>query len=228
MKFSSIFSVFLAALTVGVGASPIPSDSSIQETLNNSTTAPVKLYEESSLGKRNNPPVEETDTFKQFVKVHKDMKKDQYYAFTVKWTFGTAPGDQTPKEEMKQIQEKYGFDHIALAIGKVTEKTTTTGGKKNKTKKTVRDFDAHMYHLKTYEGLKTEFETPKWVYSPKQDGNDKVKIEFVKTTTDKKITSAKKKGNLSPIFSLQYVHRTNRLSQLLRRTRIMIRSGRLR
>lgn len=55
-----------------------------------------------------------------------------------------------------------------------------------------------MYHLKTYEGLKTEFETPKWVYSSKEDGNDKVKIEFLKTTTDK-ITSAKKEGNLSKI-----------------------------
>lgn len=195
MKFSSIFSVFLAALTAGVGASPILSESSIQETLNNSTTTPVKLYEESSLGKRNNPPVEETDTFKQFAKVHNDMKKDQYYVFSVKWTFGTAPGDQTPEKEMKEIQEKYGFDHIALAIGKVTEKSTRTGGKKDKTMKTIRDFDAHMYHLKTYTGLTTEFEAPKWIYSPKQDCNDNVKIEFVKTTTDKKVTSAKNKGN---------------------------------
>ncbi|OJJ79261.1 uncharacterized protein ASPGLDRAFT_40123 [Aspergillus glaucus CBS 516.65] len=96
---------------------------------------------------------------------------------------------------MKNIQKKYGFDYIALAIGKAMEKkmtTTMTGGKNDKAKKTVRDFDAHMYHLKTYEGLKTKFETPRWVYPAKQNGNDKVKIEFVKTTTDKKITSAKK------------------------------------
>lgn len=31
---------------------------------------------------------------------------------------------------MKEIQKEYGFDHIALAIGRVTEKKTTTDKKK--------------------------------------------------------------------------------------------------
>lgn len=118
------------------------------------------------------------------------MKKDEYYAFTVKWIKGNAPSDKTPQKEMKEIQQKYGFDHIAVVVGKVTEKSTG----RRKTLKMTRNFDATMHHLKIFEGLKTEYDYPIRKYNDKQDGSDKVKIEFLKNTSEKKLTTAKKKG----------------------------------
>lgn len=198
MKFSSVFSIFLAALSVGVGASPLPSNE-LQDTSQPLSVTPAELDTRNTdaLSKRNDK-VEESKEYQQFAKIHKDLKKDEYYAFSVKWTYGTAPGDDTPQKEMQKVQKEYGFDHIALVIGKVTERETGKG----KNKKTTRKFDAQMHHLKTYDGLKTEYVHPNWSHRDDQDGNEKVKIEFVKQTTQKKLDSAQKKGKLFALFPL--------------------------
>lgn len=61
-----------------------------------------------------------------------------------------------------------------------------------------------MHHLKTYDGLETEYVHLNWSHRDDQDGNDKVKIEFVKETTQKKLDSAQKKDKLfvSPLALL--------------------------
>lgn len=71
MKLSSIFSICLASITVDVGASSIPLDSGIKKIPNDSNITAVELYDENLLDKAQQPPVEETDTFKQFNKAQR-------------------------------------------------------------------------------------------------------------------------------------------------------------
>lgn len=121
MKFSIIFSVFLAALSVGVGASPVPTNE-LRETPDDSV-APSELAPSefnNYLQTRNNQ-LAKTPLYNQLAKTHSNLEVGKWYAFTIKWTEGDAPGDKTPKKEMKEIQKEYGFDHIGIFVAQVKE-----------------------------------------------------------------------------------------------------------
>ncbi|PYH43529.1 uncharacterized protein BP01DRAFT_100131 [Aspergillus saccharolyticus JOP 1030-1] len=132
-------------------------------------------------GSTSSQTVEETSTYKLFSAAHSGMTKDGYYAFTAKYTTGTAPGDDSTEAVMAEVQKDYGFDHIVLVVGKVTETSTK--------KKLKRDFVAVMHHLIITTYPNTIYQKKNWSL-----GKTTPKIEFVKTTTAKKDSALAAKG----------------------------------
>lgn len=145
MKFSTIFSVFLATLSVGVGASPIalPNTNDVQEipaAISNSNN--IAEFD-SDLEKR--APPAESQRLQQLQKGlgGKKLQAGKEYAIQVTWTDGepgSSTGISTPaKKEMQKTQKEYGFDHTAILVGKVQ--------KVQKGKTYEQDFDGKWYHL---------------------------------------------------------------------------------
>ncbi|CAG8952162.1 hypothetical protein HYFRA_00000901 [Hymenoscyphus fraxineus] len=167
MRFSYLLSAFLATLTI---ASPIANP----EAASLSTRATVDTAEYTSA-----------------IKAHSGLKKDDWVWFTMEWPRGSVigDGDTESKEELSQLRDKLGFDHIGLVVGHVTE--VTTGRRENL--KTKRNFEAHLYHMteeedrKTKE-LKTTFKSPFWKADPSKI------LKFGGMTTSKKDTAANKAG----------------------------------
>jgi len=152
MKFTAVLSTFLAALAV---ANPRPGNPDYP-----------------SLSARAPDKVEETDSWKRAFEAAKkagvNIVPNNIYYFTVVWRRGQAQGDPThlKAEELKHLQEKLGFDHIAVVVGKMEE--TRTKEKKTKTNKdpaTVikRDFKARKWDLgKEKDTDKTSIRSPNW------------------------------------------------------------------
>lgn len=196
MKFSTIFSLFLTTLSVGVGASPIPNGVVTQAPVN-ITSVPAEFNQNliaqddesstkfSQLVQRN-PTYEDSAEYKQFAAIHSGLEKDKWYAFTVKYIYGASPGDSAETEDVKNVQKAYGFDHIEIIIGQVKETALK--------KKTKRDFVAHFHHLvmDNEKSRKTEYKSPKWEARKQKDGKAEPKIEF-----DKAIASANKANDVS-------------------------------
>ncbi|PYH80046.1 hypothetical protein BO82DRAFT_403723 [Aspergillus uvarum CBS 121591] len=145
--------------------------------------------------------IEETSTYQLFSKVHSSMTKDNYYAFTVKYTTGDGPGDASPKDVLAEAQRDYGFDHIALVVGKVSETTSK--------KKVKRDFIAVLHHLIITEYPETIYQKRNW--SGAGGGKSATKIEFVKQTAAKKdaALAAKAKDYFAQAEHQKWVAKTN-------------------
>jgi len=140
MKFSTVFSIFLAALSVGVGASPIPLDQPGAITVPNGVVS--RPFYDGELDKRGTKkpatsqekgstelPTTESNTYKAVAKVGKNLQPNKYYAFYITNTLKSPP----VKEEAPHINEarkQLGYQHIYYGVGKVTK--TTKGGGKNK------------------------------------------------------------------------------------------------
>ncbi|ODM20322.1 hypothetical protein SI65_03375 [Aspergillus cristatus] len=123
MKFSTVFSIFLAALSVGVGASPIPLDQ--PSAITRGTRKPATSQQKGST----ELPTTESNTYKAVAKVGKNLQPNKYYAFYITNTLKSPP----VKEEAPHINEarkQLGYQHIYYGVGKVTK--TTKGGGKNK------------------------------------------------------------------------------------------------
>jgi hypothetical protein len=75
-----------------------------------------------------------------------NLKVGEWYKFTSKSPY-TKPGPHETADEVKQLQQRLGFNHIAVVVGQVVEKVTKGKGKnKNKTE-THRDFVAIIIDL---------------------------------------------------------------------------------
>lgn len=114
IKFSTVFSIFLAALSVGVSASPIPLDQPdaiavpdgvvsqpfYDEELDNwgakHGKAPITSQQKGSA----EVPTTETDAYKAVAKVGKNLQLNKYYAFHITNTLKSPP----VKEEATSYQ----------------------------------------------------------------------------------------------------------------------------
>jgi len=140
MKFTAVLSTFFAALAV---ANPRPGNSDYP-----------------SLSARAPDKVEETDEWKRAFaaakKANVNIVANNFYYFTVVTPKGKGKGDPTHlnAEELKRLQEKLGFDHIAVVVGKMEEtRTKEKKTKNNKDPATVikRDFKARKWDLAKME-----------------------------------------------------------------------------
>ncbi|KAI8623446.1 hypothetical protein F5Y19DRAFT_458429 [Xylariaceae sp. FL1651] len=167
MRVSYLFSVLLASLAV---ASPVASPN---------------VSDDVSLTAR---ATEDTPEYAAAIKAHSGLSKDKYYYFTLEWPLGVAvgDGDKETDAELKELQQKLGFEHIGVVVGQVTE--TETG--KGKNKKTKRDFIATLYHMtkKNANPGDTEFKSPNYRANSKQN------LKWGGETSKKKAGAAKKAG----------------------------------
>ncbi|KAI3316586.1 hypothetical protein HD806DRAFT_552192 [Xylariaceae sp. AK1471] len=166
MQLSYLLSVFLASLTI---ASPV---------------ANPNVADDVSLATR---ATDDTAEYKAAIAAHPNLSKDKYYYFTLEWPLGTPVGDGDTEsgDELKQLQQKLGFEHIGVVVGQIIE--TETG--KGKNKKTKRDFKATLYHMtkKNKEPGDTEFKTRNYSADSKQ-------LKWGGETSKKKADAAKKAG----------------------------------
>ncbi|KAI9927217.1 hypothetical protein ASPWEDRAFT_177675 [Aspergillus wentii DTO 134E9] len=193
MRFSTLFSVFLATLSVGVGAGPIGAPSDVQECSGDISNNSVDY---GDVEKR--APPKESERLRQIQKSlgKKKLEQGKEYAIQVTWTKGKAgsstPTDLPPQQEMKATQNQYGFDHTAILVGKVQKNTDFE-----------LDFEGEFYHLDSkterHRGqvyFKTFPKTGKWEKSdttktlkflePKElSGDWKSKVEHAQTEAAK-------------------------------------------
>ncbi|EED14658.1 hypothetical protein TSTA_041360 [Talaromyces stipitatus ATCC 10500] len=166
MRFSYILSGFLAALAI---ASPIarPEEVDVTELVTRET-------------------YQDTAEFTAANSVHPGLQNGQYYWFTLEWPLGApvGDGDKESQTELQQLQQKLGFEHIGVVVGKVTE--TTTG--KGKNQKTKRDFNAVLYHMtkKNVNPGDVELKTANWKADPRKN------LKGGQVTSSKKVDAAKK------------------------------------
>ncbi|KAH7128203.1 hypothetical protein B0J11DRAFT_264592 [Dendryphion nanum] len=137
MKFSQVFYSVLAALSVGVNATPIPD-----------TTDVIVVR-----------GTDDTKEYNHFEKVYSSLVKDKYYAFEIQWPRGTGGGETGETgEELAAVRDELGFDHIGIVIGQVTE--TSIG--KPKDKKVKRSFAPLRYDIRKIGGTKNELRSQNW------------------------------------------------------------------
>lgn len=134
MRFSSFFSLLLAST---VFASPI-------------ANLEVEARDETSLITRapaTTPPYQDSWAYTAAIQAHGGLTKDNYYYFTLEWDLPTpvGEGDVETQDELQQLQQKLGFEHIGLVVGTITE--TDVKGPKNTVKAIKRDFVASVYHM---------------------------------------------------------------------------------
>ncbi|KAI1450869.1 hypothetical protein F5Y02DRAFT_412513 [Annulohypoxylon stygium] len=183
MKFSSIFSVFLAGLAVAspLGQPPSSEDLAIRE-------ADIEI--ESSLVTRAG-----TDKISaEYNKVHAaktTIANGKYYAFTIKWPLGdgTSIDKETPAE-IQELQKKLGFKHIGVLLGKV--KDVEAGKGKNKHQE--KDFTGQLFHLIKKSDGSAELDSPRnYKLSGTTAGLFKNgQLTFVKEISAKTFSDAKK------------------------------------
>ncbi|KAI9927037.1 hypothetical protein MW887_003418 [Aspergillus wentii] len=187
MKFSTIFSVFLAALSVGVSASPIGTNEVREVDTFNSSPQEFDASEfdsedydyDDDLGEDYDPSLEKRNDkdsyeYKLLAAAHSGLKADKTYAFTLKWTKGASPGETEKNEDIKTIQKKYGFDHTAIAIVKIT-------GDDKKGHKV-----SGQYHHLVIKNNDMDTEYDKKNFKKEYLGKSALKIEFVKEVSSKK------------------------------------------
>ncbi|KAI0006264.1 hypothetical protein F4779DRAFT_597199 [Xylariaceae sp. FL0662B] len=150
MHFSYLFTAFLATLAL---ASPVA----------NPYPEPISAEEVRNLTSRDN--VEETDAYKAAsAAAHKHLEKDKYYWFQLTWDLNApVEGDQETKAELRKLQEKLGFEHVALVVGQILENEVGKG----KNKKTKKAFHAMLRHMIKNKQGKTESRTVNFT-GPKQ------------------------------------------------------------
>jgi hypothetical protein len=165
MRVSYLFSVFLASLAI---ASPVASPN---------VAGDVSLTARAT---------EDTAEYTAAIKAHSGLSKDKYYYFTLEWPLGIAvgDGDKETNAELKELQQKLGFEHIGVVVGQITE--TETG--KGNNKKTKRDFKATLYHMTKNAKSDTEFKSPNYRADSKQN------LKWGGETSKKKADAAKKAG----------------------------------
>ncbi|CRG84601.1 hypothetical protein PISL3812_01864 [Talaromyces islandicus] len=197
MKFSYILTALLATLTV---ASPIPNPDSAD-------VAVAELDVRASQGGRGGghsghgghggkgghdpkPEIQESDAYKRAKKAmpfYESLENGKYYWFTQTWKRGAFHGDGESNQDLKEIRDELGFDHIALVSGYVVDKTVRSG-KKQVTK---RDFIGDMFDLVMDEGDKAESSVEKWL--PKAEGSSTT-VHHGGKTSKSKHDSLRRKG----------------------------------
>ncbi|KAL1653587.1 hypothetical protein SLS61_003733 [Didymella pomorum] len=140
MKLSTIYSAIFAALAIGVSAGPVPNaasleviDSGFAHSLD--TRAPPKGPVTTSRYK---------DAVAAAAKVGKKLVPGKFYVFTIEWDLpSSVEGTFESKTELEKLQQKLGFEHVAVVAGEVIAKDR--GRDKNKV--TDLDFDAQFMDL---------------------------------------------------------------------------------
>ncbi|KAM5471306.1 hypothetical protein MauCBS54593_003646 [Microsporum audouinii] len=181
MKFSTIFSVLLAAASIGTNATPIAKNEVDYSLISSYEADSVSKHFSTELVKRD---TEDSDTYTALARAYGgELEDDKYYVLTAKWPLRDEIDNETPAE-LQELQRELGFYHIGFIVGKVTIKES--GRKKHKT--TKRDFDGQVYDTIKKENKDIKFRKTNWDTSKRRD------IEFVKTTTKKKAEAINKKA----------------------------------
>ncbi|KAK0640716.1 hypothetical protein B0T16DRAFT_514669 [Cercophora newfieldiana] len=189
MKFTALLSTLLAALAV---ASPVSfRDPAIPA---EETALTLRLFA------RDDPPppvIQESDNWKRATAVAKaaqvNLAANTYHYFLVEWPRGTSPPPESKETsaEIKKLQEKLGFDHIAVVAGIVEETTTVSKVTKNNPVAITtikRDFRAQMYDLIKMTSGKVDTRSPFWDASRDVKKN----VKYGGATTKAKVGKVKK------------------------------------
>ncbi|KAI0887346.1 uncharacterized protein GGS22DRAFT_108056 [Annulohypoxylon maeteangense] len=182
MKFSSIFSVFLAGLAV---ASPLGKPQSSEDL----AVREAEIEIESNLITRADDKISA-----EYNKVHaakSSIANGKYYAFTVKWPLGDGTNiDSETPAEIQELQKKLGFKHVGVIIGKV--KDVETG--KGKNKHHEKDFSGQLFHLIKKADGSAQLDSPRnYKLSGQTAGLFKNgQLSFLKEVSAKTFSDAKK------------------------------------
>ncbi|KAF2446208.1 hypothetical protein P171DRAFT_483573 [Karstenula rhodostoma CBS 690.94] len=131
--------------------------------------------------------VNESNAFKSVAKTFPNAKDGEFYKFTSRSPF-TEPGPNETEDELKQLQRKLDFNHIAVIVGevKITEKIIGKGAKAKK--KVTKDFAASIIDLWKMENGDSKYNEK--VFAPKKV----FKLDQGAKTTKAKAGKAKAKG----------------------------------
>ncbi|KAI5856792.1 hypothetical protein GGS23DRAFT_588647 [Durotheca rogersii] len=178
MQLSYLFTTLLAAFAV---ASPISTASDAAEGAQLATRATEELTAEYRAAQR----------------AISNLQAGKFYWFTIEWDLGEVipgPTHETP-DELKQLQQQLGFDHIGLVVGQVTE--TKTG--KGKNEKIKKDFKASLLHMTKDTKKNTELKGPNYKA-------DRKALIRGGETSKKKVDAAKKAAKdyvaANPVYSV--------------------------
>ncbi|KAI1457605.1 hypothetical protein F4805DRAFT_166806 [Annulohypoxylon moriforme] len=149
MKFSSIFSLFLAGLAA---ASPLGQPQSSEGL----AIREADIEIENTLVTRADDKISA-----EYTKVHAanaNIANGKYYAFTIRWPLGDGTNiDSETPAEIQELQQELGFKHIGVIIGKV--KDVEAG--KGKNKHADKDFTGQLYHLIKKSDGSAELDSPR-------------------------------------------------------------------
>ncbi|PSN60444.1 hypothetical protein BS50DRAFT_210009 [Corynespora cassiicola Philippines] len=142
MKFSTVLSTLLSSLAVSISASPIgiPADTEPIERHSPHSFQHIaaRTLDPYALAARA-PTISKTKAYEAAEKVHKNLVVNDYYVFTIEWDLKSeAMADEKEEKDVYDLQQSLGYAHVAVLVGKVTEKTTGKAGAKT----TTKDFDA--------------------------------------------------------------------------------------
>ncbi|KAB8302401.1 hypothetical protein EYC80_005822 [Monilinia laxa] len=182
MRFLSFFSLLLASVAI---ASPIsfPKSQAADSTDLITRTPVASTYVDSA-------------AYSLAIAAHNSLTKNTYYYFTLEWPSGVLIRDddkETP-DELKQLVQRLGFDHIGLVVGYITERE----GKKVKGKplEIARDFKAVVYHMVKIDSETKETKAIHHTYDPTPGkGKDAgLILKWGGQTTKKKDSTVKTAG----------------------------------
>ncbi|KAF2630901.1 hypothetical protein BU25DRAFT_408167 [Macroventuria anomochaeta] len=165
MRLSTIYSVFLTVLAIGVGASPVLISSSVEVIGTdvphefNPRAAPADPAPIAKAPAVKAPAAvvpSKTKRYEEAVaaaaKANKQLVPGNWYVFTLEWDLPAAvEGTFESKTELQKLQQKLGFEHVAVAAGQIIEKKTGRG----KNEKIDLDFDAYFMDLMKDEDVVT-------------------------------------------------------------------------
>ncbi|KAF2183685.1 hypothetical protein K469DRAFT_751407 [Zopfia rhizophila CBS 207.26] len=174
MRFSTVFSALLAAVSIGVNAAPIA-----EADLSVVATEPSPVTDLVTRGKDDSAAYNAVEKAAGSSK----LEVDKYYVFTLEWPLKkpVGDGDAETASELDQLRKQLGFEHIGFIVGQVTSKETGPPKKK----KTVKDFNGMLYHMIKKTDGKVDVKSTTW----KPD--DKT-LKYLKTTNKSKAGGVKK------------------------------------
>jgi len=195
MKFTHILSALLATLVVAT-----PRDDHRREVAARAPNADLvaELAARLSAGDGDAPAtlplairapkIEDTAEYSAANKAHSPLAKGKYYWFYLQWKRGTVgDGDGESAQELKELRDRLGFDHVGIVVGVIEE--TTRGKGKNEVLK--RNFNAEIHHLIEVQGSDKAGVIQRRFDGKKDSTADKVLV-YGGETTASKASAAKK------------------------------------
>ena len=159
MRLSIIYSALLTALALGASASPVPNAAAVEVVDTNVVYVHVPRAAPAAKTPAPKAPaaIVPTKTKRYEAAVAAAAKAGKklvpgWYAFTIEWDLPAAvEGNFESKTELQKLQQKLGFEHVAVVAGEIVEKKSGRG----KNEKIEFDFNGYFMDLIKKEDMIT-------------------------------------------------------------------------
>jgi hypothetical protein len=194
MKLFTLYSSILTALSLGVSANPVPYSSINAVDANIAYPLDVRAAPSAKTPAAKAPATVVPIKTKRYdaavgaaAKEGKRLEPSKWYVFTKEWDLpDPVEGTFESKTDLQKLQQKLGFEHVAVVVGQVTEVKRGKG----KNEKVTLDFDAYYMDLMKDDDLVTSILRGPKRLDPDEPVRSKQILKWSKSTTAAKGSSA--------------------------------------